>query len=628
MMKTQPADRPRGSGSSAADPAAVAASKPRLGTRAGALANAATAVLTAVGSLAEAWVLIAVARALASVASSAPALATLAGAAAAPGAAAHHLIVAATAALVSAVCAAAVHYLAQASAATQEGALRRQVLAHLFDLGPAHASARTGATVTLLTDGAERVAAYRQTFLVPTIAAIASPLLVLALLGATVDPLSALVLATAFVGVPAFIVFLHRRLRRSSANSRAQRMRLSAEYLDAIQGLTTLVLARAANRRAADLEAFGEANRRAVMRLLAGNQLVILVTDGLFSLFLVTASTALALTRLGSGAIGLDGALALVLVSCILLQPLDRVGSFFYVGMGGMANQRALRRVLARRRPDGAAPQPDPDGPAGPGAAAHTGASMVSLRGVTAVWEPRPADAGGHPGGHPGASATRGHPGGHPGPAAHPRPKPPAPVTVLADVNLELAPGERVAVVGASGAGKSTLMALIRGDLLPAAGTVRVDGIASTAATQDAIRAASAVVDQTTWLFTGTIADNLRLADPGATEARMWQALQAANLADEVRALPDALNTDVGERGSRLSGGQAQRLSLARAFLADRPLLLLDEPTSQVDLASEAAIIDAIERLSVGRTVITVSHRAGATTAADRVVTVAEGTLR
>ncbi|MDO4900137.1 ABC transporter ATP-binding protein/permease [Actinomyces sp.] len=627
-----PADRPGGAAASAASSAAAAVHRPPLGTRAGVRANAAAAVLTAVGSLAEAWALIVVARVLAHLVAAAPA----AGGAVVwePSMSAylwHQLGVAAVAALACALCAAAVHFIAQVGAATEEGALRRQVLAHLFELGPAQASDRSGATVTLLTDGAERVAVYRQTFLVPTIAAIASPLLVLGLVGFLIDPLSACVLALAFVAVPALIVLLHRRLRRSSAASRAQRMRLSAEYLDAIQGLTTLVLARAAERRAADLEVFGEANRRAVMRLLAGNQLVILITDGLFSLFLVTASAALALSRLATGAIGLDGALALVLTSFILLQPLDRVGGFFYVGMGGMANQRAMRRVLARRRPAGSVPEyavgeqtgfePTRSVATTPGGRGAT--PLVSLRGVAAAWPPRPEAA---PGGHPG------------GPPAHPRPgragTPPgrtgdgAPVTVLTGIDLEVAAGEHLAVVGPSGAGKSTLMALIAGDLLPASGIVRVAGVVSAAATQDAIRSASAVVTQTTWLFTGTVADNLRLADPTATEERMWQALAAANLADEVRALPEGLHTDVGERGSRLSGGQAQRLSLARAFLADRPLLLLDEPTSQVDLAGEAQIIDAIERLSAGRTVITVSHRAAALTHADRVVTVKDGGLR
>ena len=198
---------------------------------------------------------------------------------------------------------------------------------------------------------------------------------------------------------------------------------------------------------------------------------------------------------------------------------------------------------------------------------------------------------------------------------------------MLSDVDLTVARGEHVALVGPSGAGKSTLLALASGDLLPAAGTVRVGGIASTAATQDEVRAAGALVAQSTWLFAGTIADNLRLADPTATPERMWRALERANLAQEVRLMPAGLDTVVGENGLGLSGGQAQRVSLARAFLADRPLLLLDEPTSQVDLAGEAQIIEAIDRLAAGRTVLTVSHRAGALTGADRVIRVADGAL-
>ena len=118
-----------------------------------------------------------------------------------------------------------------------------------------------------------------------------------------------------------------------------------------------------------------------------------------------------------------------------------------------------------------------------------------------------------------------------------------------------------------------------------------------------------------------------RIADPAAGPERMWQALERANLAEEVRLMPAGLDTVVGENGLGLSGGQAQRVSLARAFLADRPLLLLDEPTSQVDLAGEAQIIEAIDRLAAGRTVLTVSHRAGALTGADRVIRVADGAL-
>lgn len=567
--------------------------KPPVGTPAGRTANAASFTLGVLSSLAQAWTLISVGRALGALAP------TLTGAGTTPGPVGTYLVQALVAALLAALTQVGVETVSRASATSEEAHLRRRVLSHLLDLGPARAThLRSGSTVSLLTDGAERVALYRQTFLAPTLASVLAPAFVLVLLAVAVDPLPSLVLGAAVVLVPAFITFFHKHSRRSSARSRRQRARLAGAYLDAIQGLTTLTLARAAHRTAVDLRQAGEDNRRAVMGLLAGNQRVIFLTDSLFSLFFVTAAAALALARLAAGAIDLGGALALVLTSFVLLEPLDRVGAFFYVGMGGMANQRAIRQVLATQRPQGApetAPDRQPaatsggrgDGVGSPAPAAETAEHPLRLQQVTAAWE-------------------EGRP-------------------VLSGVSLQLEPGQKVALVGPSGAGKSTLMSLVGGDLLPAAGSVHVAGTPLTAATQDAVRAASALVAQSTWLFCGSIADNLRVANPQATTEQLWQALADANLAEEVRLMPEGLDTVVGEMGMGLSGGQAQRVSLARAFLADRPLLLLDEPTSQVDLAGEAQILQALERLSQGRTVLTVSHRQGAVDGADRVLRVADG---
>ena len=596
-----------------------------IGTVRGRRADAVSFALAVLSSLAQAWALVGLGRGLG-------ALLAAGSGAAGPGAWRPLLLQAVLAAAVSGACQIVVEALSRTSAAREEGRLRSRLLAHLFDLGPARAAdLRSGSTVSLLTDGAERVALYRQTFLAPTAAAFASPALVLALLAVVIDPLPCLVLLVAVVLVPGFIIALHLKVRRSSSGSRRARTRLAGAYLDAIQGLTTLTLARAAARTAADLRRAGEDNRRAVMGLLAGNQLVILVTDCLFSLFFIAAAAGMALIRLRAGAIDVGDALALVLTSFVLLEPLDRVGAFFYVGMGGLANQRAMRRVLGARRAPGAAP--DDGSPAAPPGGRDDAAPALSLRRVTASWAGNGAGAGGARGrggagrgGRPHPAPGRGAPDGTRGRGGRTG-RDGAGDVVLSDVDLTVARGEHVALIGPSGAGKSTLLALASGDLLPAAGTVRVGGIASTAATQDEVRAAGALVAQSTWLFAGTIADNLRLADPTATPERMWRALERANLAQEVRLMPAGLDTVVGENGMGLSGGQAQRVSLARAFLADRPLLLLDEPTSQVDLAGEAQIIEAIDRLAAGRTVLTVSHRAGALTGADRVIRVADGAL-
>lgn len=544
--------------------------RPTVSSPAGRRAGALSFALTLLGALGAGWCLICTGRALGALLSSSPAAGLLAQALAA--------------AAVSATCQLVAQRVARFSALTEEAHLRRLTLAHLLGLGPARAAdVRSGATASLLTDGAERVALYRQTFLAPTLAAAAAPLLVLIELAAFVDVVPALVLAAAVIVVPVFIAWCHSRLRASSSDSRRARMRLAAEYLDAIQGLRTLTLARAAERTSARLRLEGESNRRAVMGLLAGNQLVILLTDGLFSLFLITVAAGLALVRLSAGAIDVSDALAIVLTSYVLLEPLDHVGAFFYVGMAGMANQRAIRRILSR---------PLPRSTARPGAAVSTPAaaqsSSIVLDDVEAAWDADP---------------------------------------VLEGVNLSVRRGESLAVVGPSGAGKSTLMAVLAGNLLPRGGSVRVEGTALSAATQDEVRSASALVAQTTWLFTGTIADNLRLAQPYATPSQMWQALEVARLDKEVALMPEGLETQVGEAGLGLSGGQAQRLSLARAFLADRPVLLLDEPTSQVDLTSEAAIVESLEQLAQGRTVVTISHRVGALTAADRTVRVEGGTV-
>ena len=543
--------------------------RPAVSSPAGRRAGALSFGLTLLGALGAGWCLISTGRVLGALLSSSPAAGLLAQALAA--------------AALSATCQLLAQRVARFSALTEEAYLRRLTLAHLLGLGPTRAAdVRSGATASLLTDGAERVALYRQTFLAPTLAAAAAPLLVLVELAVVVDVVPALVLAAAVVVVPVFIAWCHSRLRASSSESRQARMRLAAEYLDAIQGLRTLTLARAAERTSARLRLEGESNRRAVMGLLAGNQLVILLTDGLFSLFLITVAAGLALLRLSTGVIDVGEALAIVLTSYVLLEPLDHVGAFFYVGMGGMANQRAIGRILSRPLPSSTA---RPTARTSPAASAQ---AAIVLNDVEAAWDADP---------------------------------------VLEGVNLSVRRGESLAVVGPSGAGKSTLMAMLAGNLLPSGGSVCVEGTELSAATQDEVRSASALVAQTTWLFTGTIADNLRLAQPYATPSQLWQALEVARLDKEVALMPERLETQVGEAGLGLSGGQAQRLSLARAFLADRPVLLLDEPTSQVDLASEAAIVESLEQLAQGRTVVTISHRVGALTAADRTVRVEAGAV-
>jgi ATP-binding cassette subfamily C protein CydD len=179
--------------------------------------------------------------------------------------------------------------------------------------------------------------------------------------------------------------------------------------------------------------------------------------------------------------------------------------------------------------------------------------------------------------------------------------------------------------VGASGAGKSTTASLLLRFIEPTAGCVLVDGRSLAEIPIPAWRASLAWVPQRPHLFAGSVADNIRLARPGASDEAVIAAARAANAADFIDQLPHGYDTPVGEAGTRLSGGQRQRIAIARAFLRDAPLLLLDEPTSYQDDASELAIADALDRLTVGRTVLVIAHRLRLAKRADQVVVLDAG---
>src|SRR6266568_3000374 len=180
---------------------------------------------------------------------------------------------------------------------------------------------------------------------------------------------------------------------------------------------------------------------------------------------------------------------------------------------------------------------------------------------------------------------------------------------VLHDVSFAIAPGTRLGIVGATGAGKTTLISLLTRFYDPSNGAILLDGVDLRDYKLADLRRQFAVVLQDAVLFSLSIADNIAYAAPGASREQVVAAAQAANAHEFIERLPQGYDTEVGERGVKLSGGQRQRIALARAFLKDSPVLILDEPTSSVDAKTEATIVDALERLKQGRTVIVISHR-------------------
>jgi ATP-binding cassette, subfamily B, bacterial len=198
---------------------------------------------------------------------------------------------------------------------------------------------------------------------------------------------------------------------------------------------------------------------------------------------------------------------------------------------------------------------------------------------------------------------------------------------VLSDIDLVIAPGERIAFVGPTGAGKSTLAKLIARFYDPTDGAVTVGDVDLRDVSIRSLRDEIVVVPQEGYLFSGTIADNIRMARPDATDGDVRSALERIGVLERFAALPDGLATEVRERGSRLSAGEKQLVSLARAALADPSVLVLDEATSSVDPGTEAAVEAAMESLMQGRTVIAIAHRLSTSQRCDRVAVIDEGRL-
>jgi subfamily B ATP-binding cassette protein MsbA len=199
---------------------------------------------------------------------------------------------------------------------------------------------------------------------------------------------------------------------------------------------------------------------------------------------------------------------------------------------------------------------------------------------------------------------------------------------VLQGVDLKIGSGERIALIGCSGAGKSTIVSLLLGMYKPTSGEIKVCGIDISKVRLDSLRSYIAVVSQDVLLMNSTIIENIRYGDSTATEADVQKAAKAAGAADFIEALPLGYYTVIGERGTTLSGGQRQRIAIAQAFLRNAPILILDEATSAIDLETEYIIHESLKTLTIGKTVILISHRQSVLQNVDRIAILENGQIK
>lgn len=454
-------------------------------------------------------------------------------------------------------------------------AVRARLLEHYLAIGPlALSRGGHGERVNIAMDAVDRMVRYRAGFIGPALAAVLTPFIVLGFVALYVDALAAAILAGLALLVPVIVLGFSRIFRASSGAYRRAQGTLAAVFMDALRNLGMLKLNNAAGWMGAKVAAAAENVRVQVMKLLARNQLVLLVIDATFATLLLASSAILAWWKLSSGDLGPGGAVSLVALSFLMLAPVNYVGSFFYIGMTGRAAETRIRQSLGEARHPGML---EP-------LAVDLRSTGIRLEGVAAGY-----DEG---------------------------------QTAIDALNLNFPPGSRTAIIGASGSGKTTLLRLLAGQLETSAGIIHDGRQAMGTAT---LRLNTAVVDQNINLFAMSLRENLTLADEQASDAELIELLHRVGLGTWFSRLPQGLDLPLGEAGARLSGGQGQRLAIARAILADRPVLLLDEPTSALDVHTEQRILELLRGIETGRTIITVTHRLSLLQDYDRVVVMEAG---
>ncbi|WP_328627083.1 thiol reductant ABC exporter subunit CydD [Streptomyces sp. NBC_00353] len=461
----------------------------------------------------------------------------------------------------------------RASAAVKSE-LRGRLLDRAAALGPDWLSGqRTGSLVALATRGVDALDDYFARYLPQLGLAVVVPVAVLARI-VTEDWVSAAIIVVTLPLIPLFMILIGWATQSRMDRQWQLLSRLSGHFLDVVAGLPTLKVFGRAKAQAESIRTITSQYRRATLRTLRIAFLSSFALELLATLSVALVAVTIGM-RLVHGELDLYTGLVVLILAPEAYLPIRQVGAQYHAAAEGLAAAEEIFAILETE-------------PQAGGTADVPPSLRLELEGVTVRHEGR----------------------------AEPS---------LDGASLVVDEGETVALVGPSGVGKSTLLNVVLGFAAPDEGRIRVGGVDLATLAPERWRERIAWVPQRPQLFAGTIAENVRLARPDADDSAVTAALRDAGAYDFVAELPDGAQTLLGEDGAGLSAGQRQRLALARAFLADRPLLLLDEPTASLDGETEAGIVEAVRRLAAGRTVLLVVHRPALLSIADRVVELEPG---
>jgi thiol reductant ABC exporter CydD subunit len=462
--------------------------------------------------------------------------------------------------------------LADRSSARAKSQLRAALLKHVAALGPQRTGEqRTGELAVLATRGIDALDGYFSLYLPQLFLAVIVPLAVLAVL-AEKDWISALIIAVTLPLIPLFMALVGAATQDRMQLQLRTLQQLAGHFLDVVEGLPTL---KVFGRAKAQIDAIGTVTdryRRSAMSTLKVTFLSSLILELVATISVALVAVAVGL-RLEDGHLGLRTALMVLVLAPEAYLPLRLLGANYHASAEGLSASAQVFGVLQTPLPE-------------PGRRTDLPDLMVS---AISIEELRVAFPG------------RGGP-------------------VLDGISLVVEPGEVVALTGPSGCGKSTVLAVLLGFVAPQAGSVQLGGVDLASLDPEAWRARVAWMPQRPHLFAASIAENIRLGRPDATNDQVWEAVAAAGLREVVEAKPGGLDAMLGDRGAGLSVGERQRVALARAVLRDAPVLLLDEPTANLDGATEQEVLEALRRLVRGRTVILVAHRPALVELADRVL--------